>query len=212
MEFTLQSFTQSIRQNLYDNFPYESDEINDKKHKDRPFHIRDIAFGYLPSVENGDTIYFDIGSDYAEENYPYYHILEDAEVIRKRGKGTKGSKGSQAEIKELGKRDYGRINFNGKTYSREYRKNVRGQRSRLGTATKTVVGSDGKAYRINANANYYQNKHFRYIERTLDMVLPWIAQEYGLKMGRTEITDLQSEYSEQESADRIMNIMGSFEE
>ena len=212
MEFTLQSFTQSIRQNLYDNFPYESDEINDKKHKDRPLHIRDIAFGYLPSVENGDTIYFDIGSDYAEENYPYYHILEDAEVIRKRGKGTKGSKGSQAEIKELGKRDYGRINFNGKTYSREYRKNVRGQRSRLGTATKTVVGSDGKAYRINANANYYQNKHFHYIERTLDMVLPWIAQEYGLKMGRTEITDLQSEYSEQESADRIMNIMGSFEE
>lgn len=212
MDFTLQGFTQSIRQNLYDNFPYESEKVNEQKHKDRPLHIRDIAFGYLPSVENGNTIYFDIGSDYAEQYYPYYHILEDAEVIRKRGKGTKGSKGSQAEIKELGKRDYGRINFNGKTYSREYRKNVRGQRSRLGTATKVVVGGDGKSYRVNPNANYYQNVHYHYIERTLDMVLPWIAQEYGLRMGRTEITSLESEYTEQESADRIMNIMSSFEE
>lgn len=212
MEFTLQAFTNSIRQNIYDNFPYESDSINEKKHKNRPLHIRDIAFGYLPSVESENNIYFDIGSDYAEENYPYYHILEDAEVIRKRGKGTKGSRGSQAEIKELSKRDYGRISFNGKTYSREYRKNVRGQRSRLGTATRVVVGSDGKAYRVNPNAAYYQNVHYHFIERTLDMVLPWIAQEYGLRMSRTEITDLSNEYNEQQDADRIMNIMSSFEE
>lgn len=211
-EFTLRSFVDSIRRNIYDNFPYENDTLNLKKHKDRPLHIRDIAFMWLPITDNGEMITFDIGSEYAEENYPYYHILEDAQVIRKKGRGTKGSRGSQAEIKELSKRDYGHINFNGKTYSREYRKNVRGERSRLGTATKVVVGSNGKAYRVNTNAAYYQNKHYQYIERTLNLVLPWIAQEYGLRMGRTEITSLQEEYETQESENRIMNILGSFEE
>lgn len=210
-EFSLQAFTDSIRQNLYDNFPYESDTVKMQKHKKTPLHIRDIAFMYLPTTQGENSIMFEIGSEYAEEYYPYYHILEDAQVIRKRGKGTKGSRGSQAEIKELGKRDYGRISFNGKTYSREYRKNVRGERSRLGTATKVVVGSNGKTYRVNPNASYYANKHYQYIERTLNNVLPWIANEYGMRMGRTEITDLVDEYQEQESQDRIINALSSFE-
>ena len=227
MEFSLQAFTNSIRQNLYDNFPYESgyeDNLTDasgksikssveKKHAKRPLHIRDVAFMWLPTTQDGNnSILFDIGSDYAEENYPYYHILEDAQVIRKRGKGTKGSRGSQAEIKDLSKRDYGRINFNGKTYSREYRKNVRGERSRVGSATKIVIGTNGKSYRVNSNAAYYQNKHYQYIERILNETLPWVAQDHGLKMGRTEITGLEEEYQSQERSDRIMNIMSSFEE
>jgi hypothetical protein len=210
-EFSLQAFTNSIRQNLYDRFPYESDEMVDLKHKKRPLHIRDIAFMYLPTTQNENSIMFEIGSEYAEEYYPYYHILEDAQVIRKRGRSTKGSRGSQAKIKELGKRDYGRISFNGKTYSREYRKNVRGQRSRLGTATKIVVGSDGKPYKVNPNANYYANKHYQYIERILNETLPMIAQEYGMRMGRTQLTDLSDEFQTQESEDIIMNTLSSFE-
>lgn len=211
-EFTIKDFTQKIRDNLYENFPYENDELNLKKHKNRPLHIRDIAFGYLPTMEMGNALYFDIGSDYAEEYYPYYHILEDAEVIRKRGRATKGTRGSQAQVQNLSKRDYGRINFNGKTYSREYRKNVRGERSRADKATRYITGTDGKLVKINANADYYKNEHYRYIERILDTTLPWIASEFGLRMGRTEITDLAEEYATQESEDRIMNIMSSFEE
>ena len=42
------------------------------------------------------------------------------------------------------------------------------------------------------------------------MVLPWIAQEYGLKMGRTQITDLADEYIGQEKESRIRDIMSSF--
>ena len=210
-EFNLKAFTDSIRQNIYDNFPYENDTIKMQKHLKRPLHIRDIALGN-PYVSMEGTCIFEIGDEYSEEYYPYYHILEDSQVIRKRGRGTKGSRGSQAEIKELGKRDYGRISFNGKTYSREYAKNVRGQRSRLGTATRVVVGSDGKAYRVNPNANYYANKHYQYIERTLNMVLPWIAQEYGLRMGRTEITSLELDYESQEYNNLINNVFGSFEE
>lgn len=213
MEFSLENFVKDIRQNLYDNFPYESDEIKQLKHKKRPLHIRDIAFGSLPSVTNGNTIYFDIGSDYAEEFYPYYHILEDAEVIRKRGKGTKLSKGSQANVEVAGgKRDYGRISFNGKTYSREYRKNVRGERSRVLKSTYKIVGSDGKVYKVNKDANYYKNVHYHYIERILDNVLPWIASANGLRMGRTQLTSLEEEYQNQESEDRIMNIINSFAE
>lgn len=208
-EFSLQGFTNSIRQNLYDNFPYENDEIKMKKHFKTPLHIRDVALG-LPYM-SGNMFIFEIGSDFAEENYPYYHILEDAEVIRKRGRGTKLTKGSQAEISKLSARDYSHINFNGQTYSREYRKNVRGQRSRIDKATYIVVGSDGRAYRINSNANYYKNKHYRYIERTLDSTLPWIANEYGLRMGRTELTSLEIEYSEQQHDSLITSIINSFE-
>lgn len=210
VEFSLQGFTNSIRQNLYDNFPYENDETKMMKHLKRPLHIRDIALG-LPYM-SGNMFIFEIGNDYAEEYYPYYHILEDAEVIRKRGRGTKLSKGSQAEISKLSERDYGRINFNGQTYSREYRKNVRGQRSRIDKATYIVVGSDGRAYRINSNANYYKNKHFRYIERALESTLPWIANEYGLRMGRTEITSLEIDYEQQEHNSLITSIINSFEE
>ena len=210
-EFDLTSFTNSIRQNLYDNMPYESDDVVLLKHAKRPGHIRDIALG-LPYMKIDQTMVFELGNEYAEQYYPYYHILEDAQVIKKRGKGTKQSKGSQAYVQELSKRDYGRINFNGKTFTQEYKKNVRGSRSRLGTATKVVVGSDGKAYRVNPNATYYQNKHYQYIERTLNAVLPWIAEEHGLRMGRTQIGSLESDYETQSMDNTIMNIMSSFEE
>lgn len=209
-EFTLTDFTNRIREVLYDNFPYESDELAIMKHKNRPLHIRDVAFGNLPTREDGGAQIFEIGSDYAEENYHYYHILEDAEVIRKRGKGNKQSKGSQASVEKLSRRDYGRINFNGKTFSQEYRKNVRGERSRVGKATQKIVGSDGKVVVINKDANYYKNIHYHYIERTLDQTLPFIASEFGLKMGKTQISGLEEEYNAQERDDNELSNIISF--
>ena len=208
MEFSMEKFVNDIRQNLYDNFPYEEDAINQIKHKKRLSHIRDVALG-MP-YRSTDTMIFEIGNDFAEEYYPYYHILEDAQVIRKRGRGTKLSKGSQDEVEVAGgKRDYGRINFNGKTYSREYRKNVRGERSRVAKATYNIVGSDGRVYKVNKDANYYKNVHFQYIERILNNVLPWIAADNGLKMSRTQLTSLEEDYKEQQN---ILGILGSFAE
>lgn len=210
-EFSLEAFANDIRQNLYDNFPYESDEIVMQKHLKRPSHIRDVALG-LPLLSNG-TIVFEIGNNYAEEFYPYYHILEDAEVIRKRGRGTKLSKGSQDKIEIAGgKRDYGRINFNGKTFTREYQKNVRGERSRVAKSTYNIVGSDGVVYKINKDTNYYRNKHFHYIERILNNTLPWVAQANGLKMKRTETSSLENDYETQEQDNLIASIMSSFDE
>lgn len=210
MEFSLSNFVNEIRQNIYDNFPYESDDIKMMKHLKRPLHIRDVALG-LPYM-SGNMYIFEIGNDYAEENYPYYHILEDAEVIRKRGRGTSKSKGSQAQIEKLSQRDYGKISFNGKTYSKEYQRNVRGQRSLADKGTIRVVGADGVVYRINKDANYYKNKHYHYIERILNNTLPWIAQANGLRMGRTEMSSLESDYESQEHDNLISGIMSSFME
>ena len=207
MDFSLNKFVDDIRQNLYDNFPYENDDIKIAKHKNTPLHIRDIALGF-PMLSNG-TYVFEIGNDYAEEKYPYYHILEDAEVIRKKGKGTKLSKGSQANIEKLSSRDYGKITFNGKTYSREYQRNVRGKRSRSMKATYTIIGSDGVAYKVNRDANYYRNIHYHYIERILDTTLPFIASENGLIQKRTEMTDLSGEYQEQVENERLENMIRS---
>lgn len=209
-EFSLSNFANDIRQNIYDNFPYENDEIKAIKHDKTPLHVRDVALG-LTYMSNGQMI-FEIGNDYAEEYYPYYHILEDAEVIRKRGRGTKLSKGSQAEITKLSDRDYGRISFNGKTFSREYQKNVRGARSRVEKATYNIVGSDGRVYKVNKDANYYKNIHFHFIEKILDNTLPWIAQANGMRMGRTEISSLEVDYEEQQIDNLITSIMNSFVE
>ena len=208
-EFSLGNFANDIRQNIYDNFPYENDDVKAIKHAKRPAHIRDIALGL--TFTSGSQIIFEIGNDYAEEYYPYYHILEDAEVIRKKGRGTKLSKGSQAQITKLSDRDYGRISFNGQTFSREYQKNVRGARSRIEKATYNIVGSDGKVYKVNKDANYYKNIHFHYIERILNNVLPWIAQANGVRMGRTEITSLESDYESQQHDSLITSIINSFE-
>ena len=180
------------------------------KHLKKPLHIRDIALT-LP-FQDGDKIIFDIGNDYAEENYPYYHILQDAEVIRKRERGTKKSKGSQAYITKLSDRDYAKVTWNGKTYTREYQRNVRGQRSLASKGTIKVVGADGRAYMVNKDANYYYNKHFHYIDKTLDYILPWIAPAFGLKMQRTKITDLEDDYQTSEHYNLVANILQSFEE
>ena len=209
-EFSLSNFANDIRQNIYDNFPYENDEIKAIKHAKTPLHVRDVALG-LTYMSNGQMI-FEIGNDYAEEYYPYYHILEDAEVIRKRGRGTKLSKGSQAEITKLSDRDYGRISFNGKTFSREYQKNVRGARSRVEKATYNIVGSDGRVYKVNKDANYYKNIHFHFIERILNETLPWIAQANGMRMSRTEISSLETDYENDQSESLITSIMSSFME
>lgn len=148
----------------------------------------------------GDKMaYFEIGNSYAEEKAPYYHILEDAEVIHKRDRGTKQSKGSQENITPLGQRNYGfqkvrKADKEGVVHDiwkNEYRKNVRGSRSRVGKATDyRYMGKleiNGKTlYTVrNQNAPYYVNRHYHYIEKSLDdMIVEDVAKEFGLKIKR----------------------------
>lgn len=199
MEYSLDILTEMIRQTLYDNFPYD---VKSGK------HIRDVAFYDLPviSVDFGTDPYrmFNIGSDYAEENAPYYHILQDAQYIRKSGFGTKKSKGSQAKVEEISKRDYGRIKKNGPTFSKEYHKELRGMRNTKKLMEATVVCQmDGKTYRINKDSEYYLNVHYNYIDRALDEGLQVVADTLGLKLRRKIDTGLEDEYKLQQVEDLI---------
>lgn len=200
MEFEIGAFTKRLRELMYDNFPrLEGRGFNPSgtpKHGEHNEEIRDIAFmnnqTYMLDME---SYAFEIGNEYAEEYYPYYHILEDSPYIRKRDKGTGKTKGSQAEIKELGKRDYNIISFNGKTYGREYARNVRGQRDRLSSVSHWTTDSRGHKMLVNREANSYQNVHYHYIERMMnDTILDTLAAEFQLKKGRTKLTSLQEDY------------------
>lgn len=208
-EFSLDLFTTRLRDVIYNAFPYEREELNLKKHEDRPGHIRDVAFKNNETIRlDENTLVFEIGNTYAEERYPYYHILQDAPYIRKRGKATSKTRGSQARIEYLGARDYNAITWNGKTYSREYQRNVRGKRSRLSNVSHWATDYNGNKYFINRDANSYLNVHYKYIENIMNFNLMYLAIEFGLKQKRTEITGLEEDYS----ASRILDIFNSFEE
>lgn len=243
MEFNLESFVNRLRQVIYDNFPTGPEpDVNPSgslKHPNAPDHIKDVAFWNLPMSISDDQIVFDIGSAEAEAKYPYYHILEDSQVIRVRGKSTKSSRGSQVNLtdeqlkakrrgmpeskyttlSERAARDFGKVNWNGKTFTQEYKKNVRGVRSKIGKSRQYFVDSDGQVFRINEKSNSYVNRHYHYIERTLDETLPFVAQEFNLKPLRVQDTGLQEEWNMQQQSDmgfvssmNILDIINSFRE
>ena len=213
MEYTIDLFVERLRDMMYALFPYENDSVNKKKHKNRQGHIADIAFKNLPVLaENVDIRSFNIGSDYAEQNYPYYHILQQAPTIRKRGKGTDKSKGNQRYVQDLSKRDYEQVYWNGKTFVKEYQKNVRGARSQtLNKATHYEV-KNGRIVKVNKNANSYVNIHYQYIDKMLDDIAPRIAYEFDMKLGRKKNAGLAEEFAYQQGTDleTIMDIFGSF--
>ena len=216
MEFVLSDFVNSLRDGMANSkiFPYEKEWILQQKHANRPFHIKDIAFLTNPITQlDSNTYMFEIGNTYSEENYPYYHILEDAPVIRKRGRGSDKTRGSQARVSNLGQRDYSRISFNGKTYSKEYAKNVRGMRKSVIDRAQRYVRNpwSGLPVKYNPQSDSYKNIHYQYIERIFNSgLLDLLASEYGLKKARVENTGLTEEYLSQfENEDLVSAFINS---
>lgn len=214
MEYTLGSFTKRLRELMYDNFPrLEGRGFNPSgtpKHGEHNEEIRDIAFMNNPTfMINENTNAFEIGNDYAEEYYPYYHILEDTPYIRKRNKATDKTKGSQAKVEKRSQRDYNIISFNGKTFSREYARNVRGKRNRLDQVSHWVTSTDGKQVFVNRESNSYLNEHYHYIEKMMNnVILDQLAIEFGMRSGRTQITSLQEDYEALNIVDIINSMVG----
>ena len=201
-EFSLLSFVDRVRAVMYDLFPYENDTINEKKHKGRTEHIRKVAFMDNPLIVGENTISFDIGNNYAETRYPYYHILQDSPVIRKRDKGTEKTRGSQASVKNLGQRDYGKVVWNGKTYSKEYAKNIRGKRnSVVERATRFEYNAKGDRIRINPNSLSYKNIHYHYINNILETAIRDVAPEFGYRLVQVKGTSLKDDYDMQEEVE-----------
>ena len=213
MEYTLESFTKRLRELMYDNFPNlpkRGVNPNDTpKHGTHNEEIRDVAFDKNPTQPLDENSYmFEIGNDYAEEFYPYYHILEDSPYIRKRNKGTSKTKGSQAKVEKLSARDYNIISFNGKTYTKEYARNVRGKRNRLDSVDHYTTDSSGRIVLVNREANTYLNEHYHYIEKMMNnVILGQLAAEFKLKQGRTKISSLQEDYEALNIVDIINSTM-----
>ena len=201
MEYDLGTFTRYLKSLLYEKMPFDRD--NKYPHANRNFHMRDLALGQNNVIPVGlNSMYFEIGNDIAESKAPYYHILEDAQVIRKAGFGTKKSKGSQAFIQDKGKRDYGQATFTITNNSKgqrinpyyEYRRNVRGKRSLVGNSTRRVIDENGVVTKINRESKYYFNIHYNYIERGLETITNLLTHQFDMKLQRTKI-DYSEEYN-----------------
>lgn len=216
MEYDILSFTNKLRDLMYLYFPYEGQVLKEKKHKKTPKHIRDVAFMENSLEFGGDNmISFQIGNEESERDYPYYHILEDAPVIRKRDKGTAKTKGSQMYVKDKAKRDYNKVEWNGKTFTKEYSRNVRGSRSRNANTTRYVYDYMGNKVKLHPSSNSYQNVHYHYIEKMMNnFILDDLASTFNLKRGRTQDTGLIEDFAVQEglSIEQVLDIFGSFME
>lgn len=200
MEYTIESFTIRLRELMYDNFPNLPERgINPSgthKHKNNR-EIRDVAFKDNATIFSENTTIFEIGNENAERNYPYYHILQDSPVIRKRNKGTTKTKGSQAKVENLGQRDYGKVEWNGKTFTKEYQRNVRGKRNRLNSVSHWSTNANGERIWVNRESNAYINEHYHYIEKMFNEkgILDTLANEFGMTRKRTINGGIQSDYA-----------------
>ena len=195
-DFDMNSFINALKSGLYENMPLENETNFVAKHRNRSGRMRDIALLNNPIIPIGtNSIYFELGNGKAEEETPQYHILQQAEVITKRGRATSKAKGSQSSIADLGSRDYAqwsiKTNKKGKTSMfQEYNKNVRGSRSKVGSSQRKITNSEGKEMLINRESKYYVNEHYHYLEKILDgFLLDQLASEFNLTRKRTSIED-----------------------
>lgn len=227
MEFSVVEFTNKLKEWFLESpsFPYyemiESPQTtwensrtqkDSTKHSNRhPPHLKQVAEECLRNTTTftEDMGTFDYGNVAMESNYPHYHILQQAQVIRKKKRGTAKSKGSEEKYKIKALRDYERVNFNGKTFSKEYEKNVRGARSRAsGVSRWTIV--DGQAKWINGDSNSYLNVHYQYIDKILDEDVIWkLASYFGLRVMRKKDSGLEEDFNSQNTED-IVDILDSF--
>jgi hypothetical protein len=187
---------------------------NDKqKHPKREYNLKKSIENSMNAsqLQMQDIISFDIGNEKMERENPYYHILENTPYIRKAYQGSEKSRGSQAKIENVGERNYERVDWNGKTFTQEYRKNIRGKRNRLDKVSRWIYGDGFRAY-INRESNSYLNIHYQYIERILDSgILETLASEQGLRVLRKKDLGLDEEYFSQfdEMPSNILEIIGS---
>lgn len=220
MDFNISEFTERLRELMYNHFPALVDRGRNPsgsfKHGNYNEQIKDVAFKRNPTITaDENTLIFDIGNEYAEEHYPYYHILEDSPYIRKRYQGTEKTKGSQAKVEKLSERNYSFPTWNGKTFTQEYKRNVRGQRNRIGKVSHWATDYAGNKIFINRDSSSYLNEHYQYIEKMLNgIVLDQLALEFNLKRARTENTGLAEELAMEwgEEVEVVLNAFGLTEE
>lgn len=210
MEYSLETFCNTLKDYFLNNpnMPlsslYYMDrhgnlQLNSEKHPNRnPLHLKDAIKNSfeMTTTKQENFISFDLGNEQMEITHPYYHILQNTLYIRKRNQGSEKTKGSQAYI-ERAKRDYEEVSWNGKTFVKEYSRNVRGSRKRDDMVTMRY----GNVL-VHREGNSYKNEHYRYIDRILDSVTNILAAMFGAKLTKTS-TGLADEYFSQFSQEEL---------
>lgn len=167
------------------------------KHPNRsPLHLQEAARKCVEqtfqSIE--ENIYtFDYGNEEMEISHPYYHILENTPYIRKANRSTEKSRGSQAKIEDVGKRNYENVSWNGKTFTKEYRRNIRGSRKRTDKVSHWAYGNNFKVF-VNREANSYLNEHYQYIETIVDSIIYMLAEQNGVRFVAKSNSGLMEDY------------------
>lgn len=163
-------------------FPYDK-----SRPASRGAHMREVALPKNIVQLSPTQWYFELGNDVAESTRPYYHILEDAEVIhygnrrarrnvngtiktygKPKAWGTTKSKGTQAGVNPASDRDYG-MWLTGTTKGgkdklyQEYRQS---RRSKINSAYSNEA--ERLKYAQTNTTGYFPNIHYQYIERIID--------------------------------------------
>jgi hypothetical protein len=179
------SIIEKLKFGMEDNFNFPYDRGEKYRRKPTKPHMKDIALIKNQIFPLGDGSYFfDIGNENAEAKAPQYHILENARVIMRPNKGTKKTKGSQADIKDKSKRDYNAYSWKARTQTKselfgsvellqEYRQNMNGNFFRRDGTTKAFLDRTTKN-KIH-NRKHRENEHWQYIEKILALIVPKIA-------------------------------------
>jgi len=171
-------------------FPF-SDRTKTSPSKQFKPHMKNVALKKNPIIVVSPEIQvFELGNEYAEEKAPQYHILEDSKKIKNPNKGTQQSLGSQRNVNEVRKRDYGKVTYlkggNIVEIGQEYRQSFRGRSNiwqenlRISTKRFEQKWNKKRGYRVDNTFRY--NEHFGYIERILEDITPRIAQQINARL------------------------------
>jgi hypothetical protein len=126
---------------------------------------------------------FQYGNETAEKLTPHYHILEDNKIIRNPYQGTEQSRGSQARVRQKGKRDYSTGSFDSTgSFVSEYRQSFSKGRRSYQTQNDRVWIKESNRTTFKTQNKFRYNIHFAYIERILEKHLPNIATMLNLKL------------------------------
>jgi len=171
-------------------FPF-SDRKNYPPSKQFKPHMKNVALKNNPIIMVSPEIeYFELGNEYAEEKAPQYHILEDAKTIRNPRMGTLQTLGSQRKIKDVAKRDYGKmvwLHQGTNTWrGQEYRQSFRGRsniwKENLRLSTRNFEEKLRKKKGARTVKSFRYNVHWGYIERILEDITPKIADSVNAKL------------------------------
>jgi hypothetical protein len=161
-----------------------------------PFHYAQLTDGDLVTAS---TLAYQSGNgdSWITYEFPEARTVYGATLVGSAGGGRGFGRGATGNAPAL------ESSNDGKTFTKEYSRNVRGKRLGLSNISHYVVDGNGEVKFINREANSYLNTHYHYIEKMMNEqgILDILANEFGLTRKRTQDTGLLEDFLSQENND-----------